>query len=245
MCKIKILHMYPDILGLYGDSGNIEILKYRCSMRGIKYHVDEYKIGSDIKDFSQYDLIYLGGGADIEQQIIADELLKNRENLMNAYKRGCFLFLICGGYQLMGQFYRDSNGIEIPGLKLFDYYTEASTNKSVRCIGNIIIESDLNGVKTKVIGFENHGGMTKNVKTPFGKVLYGNGNCAESKDEGYFEKNVIATYLHGPLLSKNPLVADYIIHYCLSRNSNEKITLPLLDDSIEEKCRETLINRFL
>ena len=145
----------------------------------------------------------------------------------------------------MGQYYRDSNGIKIPGLGLFDYYTVASTDKNSRCIGNIIIEANIDGEVTKVIGFENHGGMTENVTSPFGKVLYGNGNTSGGNFEGYFEKNVIATYLHGPLLSKNPKVADYIIKYCLSRKINKEISLPDLDDSIENKCRETLFNRFL
>jgi hypothetical protein len=245
MHTIKILHMYPDILDLYGDGGNIEILRYRCAMRGIGISVDRCSIGEKIKNFSEYDLIYLGGGADIEQKIISKELLKYKKKIMNAYKNGTFLLMICGGYQLMGQYYKDSNGIKIPGLGLFDYYTVASTDKSLRCIGNIIIESEIGGETTRVIGFENHGGMTHNVASPFGKVIYGSGNFAGGTHEGYFEKNVIATYLHGPLLSKNPKVADYIISYCVNRNEITEIELPALDDTIENKCRDSLFERFL
>lgn len=245
MNTINVLHMYPDILDLYGDGGNIEVLRYRCAMREIELVVDKCSIGEKIKDFSKYDLIYLGGGADIEQKIISDELIKYKKNIEKAWKNGTFLLMICGGYQLMGQYYKDSNGIKIPGLGLFDYYTVASTDKTSRCIGNIIIEANIDGESTKVIGFENHGGMTENVDSPFGNVLYGNGNTSEGKFEGYFEKNVIATYLHGPLLSKNPKVADYIIKYCLSRKKGMEILLPELDDSIENRCRETLFNRFL
>ena len=145
----------------------------------------------------------------------------------------------------MGKYYRDSNGTEIPGLGLFDYYTTASTDKSVRCIGNIIIESEINGENTKIVGFENHGGMTENVSSPFGRVIYGNGNTAGGKHEGYFEKNVIATYLHGPLLSKNPKVADYIIQYCMNRKSQNKFKLQPIDDTLENRCRKSLFDRLL
>jgi hypothetical protein len=237
--------MYPDILDLYGDGGNMEVLRYRCGMRNIECTVDKCSIGSEIKDFSSYDMIYLGGGADVEQKIISDELISRKPEIEKAYKRGVFLLMICGGYQLMGKYYRDSNGTKIPGLGLFDYYTIASTGKSARCIGNIIIDAKLNGKSTRVIGFENHGGMTKNVVSPFGRVLYGNGNNTNDKYEGYFEDNVIATYLHGPLLSKNPVVADYIISYCLSRKLGYKFTLEPLDDTIEQKCRQSLFDRLL
>lgn len=245
MREIKILHMYPNMLDLYGDSGNMEILKYRCSMRNIGCLIESHTIDSFDTDFSKYDLIYFGGGADYEQQLLADDLLSCAEGIRKAYESGAFFLLICGGYQLMGQYYKDSNDRKIPGLGLFDYYTVASTNKSERCIGNIVIEAELGGKNTKVIGFENHGGNTKNVSSPFGKVLCGNGNCFGDSHEGYHEKNVIATYLHGPLLSKNPQVADYIISYCLSRKSGEKVTLEPLDDSLENKCREVLFKRFL
>ena len=149
----------------------------------------------------------------------------------------------CGGYQLMGQYYKDSNGEKVPGLGLFDYYTVASTDKRCRCIGNIVIEAQLDGEKYKVIGFENHGGQTTNVKSPFGKVLSGNGNEFESSTEGYMEKSVIATYLHGPLLSKNPKVSDYVISYCMSRKLGEKYIPAPINDKLEEDCRKQLFER--
>ncbi len=243
MAKLRILHMYPDMLDLYGDSGNMEIISYRCKKRGIDVSIDKYSLGQGSStDFTSYDLIYLGGGADFEQQLLADDLLSCRDNIMEAYKKGTFILMICGGYQLMGQYYKDSNGKKIPGLGLFDYYTVASTDKSKRCIGNIVIETEIGGEKYKVIGFENHGGMTENVASPFGTVLFGNGNSFGSKSEGYFEKNVIATYLHGPLLSKNPKVSDYIISYCLSRGGNIRPLEPL-NDTLEEKCREVMLER--
>lgn len=245
MDKLKILHMYPDMLDLYGDSGNMELISYRCRMRGIEVSIDKYSLGQASEtDFASYDLIYLGGGADFEQQLLADDLLSRRENIEQAYKGGTFMLMICGGYQLMGQYYKDSNDKKIPGLGLFDYYTVASTDKSKRCIGNIVIEADIAGEKYKVIGFENHGGMTQNVKSPFGRVLFGNGNSFGSESEGYFEKNVIATYLHGPLLAKNPVLSDYIISYCLSRHGMIRPLEPL-NDELEEKCREVMLGRLL
>lgn len=243
---LKILHMYPNMLDLYGDSGNMELLAYRLKMRGYDSVKVNYTLGDGSKtDFSSYDLIYLGGGADFEQQLLADDLLSCKDKIMQAYKSGVFLLMICGGYQLMGQYYKDSNGKKIPGLGLFDYYTVASTNKRERCIGNIVIETDIDGEKYKVIGFENHGGMTDNVKTPFGSVLFGNGNKFGSATEGYREKNVIATYLHGPLLSKNPKLADHILTYCLSRKTGSPVKLAPLNDELEKKCREVMLKRLL
>ena len=182
---LKILHMYPNMLDLYGDSGNMELLRYRLRKRGHDAEVTAYTMGDGAKtDFEAYDLIYLGGGADFEQQLLAADLLSCRGRIVNAYKSGVFMLMICGGYQLMGQYYKDSNGKKIPGLGLFDYYTVASTNKRERWIANIVIETELDGEKYKVIGFENHGGMTDNVKTPFGRVLFGNGNRIGSQTEG-------------------------------------------------------------
>ena len=132
MATIKLLHMYPNMLDLYGDSGNVEIIKYRCKKRGIDLEVFSHVIGDDTSDFSQYDIVYLGGGADLEQQILADDLLKCRDAIKSAYDKGTFFLMICGGYQLMGQYYKDSNGEKIPGLALFDYYTVASTDKGKR-----------------------------------------------------------------------------------------------------------------
>ena len=128
---------------------------------------------------------------------------------------------------------------------MFDYYTEALNDRKKRCIGNIVLEVTLDDKKTKVIGFENHGGQTYDIDTPFGNVLFGNGNKFQDTHEGFFRKNVIATYLHGPLLSKNPELCDYIIKHCLERKYNEDIILQDLDDSFETLCREQLLNNFL
>ena len=245
MKTVKILHMYADMLDLYGDSGNMEVIGYRCRMRGIDCQVDTYSIDSEMPDFASYDLIYIGGGADLEQQHISADLLKCREGIKKAYESGTFLFLICGGYQLMGKYYRDADGNEIPGLGLFDYFTVAPDSRKLRCIGNIVIRTTFTGETVDMVGFENHGGQTQGVKTPLGEVLYGNGNCSKSKYEGYYEKNVIATYSHGPCLSKNPEIADYMISYCVNRGSDEKTELKKLDDTLEKQCRQVMLDRLL
>lgn len=242
---LKILHMYADMLDLYGDSGNMEVLEYRCKKRGIDCRRDVYSVDSEMPDFSAYDLIYIGGGADLEQQHIAEDLLRCKSGIEKAYKEGVFLFLICGGYQLMGKYYRDADGNNIPGLGLFGYHTIAPESRKKRCIGNIVIRTEITGKAVDVVGFENHGGQTMGVKTPLGKVLFGNGNCSKSESEGYFEKNVIATYLHGPCLSKNPELSDYMISYCMNRGAETPFVLEPLDDELENQCRKVMLDRLL
>lgn len=245
MKEIKILYLYPDILDLYGDIGNIRVLKYRLEKRGIQPLIDTYSIGDKAPDFSSYDIVFSGGGADNEQKILSDDLIKYKEDIKKAVEAGVFFLLICGSYQLFGKYYKGVDGNVIPGLEVFDYYTEAIADRSKRCIGNIVIQTVIGDLETKVIGFENHGGQTFDVDGAFGNVLYGNGNKFGDLNEGFMKKNVIATYLHGPLLSKNPELADYIIKYALKRKYNEDIELIKLDDEFEEKCREQLIKRFL
>ena len=244
MKELKLLYLYPDMLELYGDYGNIQVLKYRMEKRDINLIIDKYSIGDDMPNFCSYDIVFAGGGADNEQSILSKDLVKYKESIRKAVEEGTFFLLICGAYQLFGKYYKGVEGNIIPGLEVFDYYTEAIEDRKKRCIGNIVIEANIEGKDTKVIGFENHGGQTYNIKFPFGKVIYGNGNKFEDSEEGFMQKNVIATYLHGPLLSKNPDIADYIISYCLERKYNEKVELQKLNDEFEEKCREQLLKEF-
>ena len=241
MKELKILYLYPDILELYGDYGNIQVLRYRLEQRSFQAIIEPYSIGDTPPDFKSYDLVFAGGGADQEQGILAQDLLKHKASIQEAIDAGVFFLLICGSYQLFGKYYKGVEGDIIPGLEIFDYYTEANPDRKKRCISNIIIEADLNGKKTKVIGFENHGGQTFNISSPFGRVLSGNGNQFGDTQEGFFRKNVIATYLHGPLLSKNPELADFILTYCLNRKYEEKIVLEPLNDEFETKCRKQLL----
>ena len=151
MKPIKVLHMYADILDLYGDSGNMEILSYRCQMRQIPYVCDHYRLNDPVPNFSDYDLIYLGGGADMEQRMLSSDLLRCKDGLKKAHADGVFFLMICGGYQLMGKFYRDADGNELPGLGLFNYYTIAPHSRRKRCIGNIIIRTQLTGEPLEVV----------------------------------------------------------------------------------------------
>lgn len=245
MKELKILYLYPDILELYGDFGNIQVLRYRLEQRGFKAIIEPYSIGDTPPDFKNYDLVFAGGGADQEQGILAQDLIQYKDSIKEAIDKGVFFLLICGAYQLFGKYYKDVEGNRIAGLEIFDYYTEAINDRKKRCIGNIVIEAELNHKKTKIIGFENHGGQTFDITAPFGNVLFGNGNKFGDTQEGFFMDNVIATYLHGPLLSKNPELADYIIQYCLTRKYKENILLEPLDDDFENKCREQLLSIFL
>lgn len=244
MKELKILYLYPDMLELYGDYGNIQVLEYRLKSRGFNVVIDTYSIGDPTPEFVNYDIVFAGGGADNEQSILANDLIKYKDEIKTAIHTGVFFLLICGAYQLFGKYYKGVDGNLISGLEVFDFYTEAVADRKNRCIGNIVIDVNLNGLDYKVIGFENHGGQTYNVSNPFGNVLFGNGNKFGDTKEGFFANNVIATYLHGPLLSKNPKLADYIIQYCLNRKYDCNIALEPLNDSFEELCREQLLQSF-
>ncbi len=238
---LNILWLYHNIMDLYGDSGNIKVLKKRLLDRNIEVNVETLGLNEE-KDFSKFDLIFFGGGADNEQNIIYEDLIKRKSAIEKAIEDKTFILLICGGYQLFGQYYKDQDGKIIDGLKIFDYYTE---NKSEgRCIGNVLIEVKLDDEVFELIGFENHGGQTMNVKYPLGKVIYGHGNEYIKGFEGFYHQNVLGTYLHGPLLPKNPKLADFIIKKALAKRYGQ-VTLSELDDSLEAKAFETLKKRLV
>ena len=237
---LKVLWMYHDIMDLYGDKGNIQVLKKRCEVRGIEIQVDTCAL-HEKKKLSDYDILFIGGGADKEQSLLYEDLLSRKQDILDAIENHTFVLLICGGYQFFGKHYIDNQGNCIQGLGLFDYYSE-SDPKVGRCIGNIAIEANLDGQIVKVVGFENHGGQTRSVKTPFGKVLAGHGNEYKSHFEGFYNGSVLGTYMHGPLLPKNPEVADFIIKKGLSRKYGE-VTLTLLDDTLEQKAKAVILDR--
>ena len=237
---LKILWMYHDLMDLYGDKGNIETLRYRASKRGINVIVDTCTLQEE-RNIEDYDIFFLGGGADKEQTLIYKDLLERKKSILKAKESGTAFLLICGGYQLFGQYYLDQDGQKIDGLGIYDYYTESS-DRDHRCIGNIVVETNIHDKKVTVVGFENHGGQTKEVSNPFGKVLVGHGNTFDSGFEGYMDTQTIATYMHGPLLPKNPDIADEVILRGLKRRYTLDYLEPL-QDSLEHAAHDAMLKR--
>ncbi len=236
--KITIGHLYPDLLNLYGDRGNIACMMQRCIWRGIDADTIEFNLGDSI-DFTKLDIVLLGGGSDREQMIVCQKLQEIQADFKAYVEDGGVVIAVCGGYQLLGKYYKTSEGM-IQGLDLVDLYTEQGEG---RLIHNIVLQSDL--VSMPVVGFENHGGRTCiNGNKPFGKVLYGSGNDGESGYEGVVYKNVIGTYLHGPLLPKNPEVCDWLIARALERKYGDSNLAPL-DDSLEREANAYVYDRFV
>ena len=235
--KLKIVWMYHDIMDLYGDKGNMMVLQRRCEQRGIDVGIDTCGIGESC-DLASYDLIFLGGGADREQMMLIDDLLSRRENIREAMEQGTFVLLICGGYQLLGNYYKMGDET-IEGLGVVNIHTERGDS---RLISNIVLQSDL--FPLPIVGFENHGGRTFiEDYQPLGKVLSGHGNNDKDKGEGIVYKNVIGTYLHGPLLPKNPHLCDYLLQTALNRRFG-KVDLPELDDKDELAANHYIVKRF-
>lgn len=238
-CKINIVHLYPDLLNLYGDKGNIECMRKRLMWRGIDANVIECTSKNNALDFDKADIIFVGGGSDREQEIVCEKLLEKKKEIADYVENGGVLVAVCGGYQLLGKYYKTTTAT-IEGLDILDICTDAG---DTRLIGNVVLESD--SFPQKIVGFENHAGRTYiGDHTPLGKVVFGKGNTGESGAEGVVYKNVIATYLHGPLLPKNPMLCDDILTRALKRKYPEFASLEQLDDELEDKANEYIVNRF-
>lgn len=235
--KLKIGHLYPDLLNLYGDRGNIQCFRKRLEWRGIDAEVESYVMGAEI-DFGQLDIVLLGGGSDREQELVCDELLKISKEFRAYVADGGVVLAVCGGYQLLGDYYRTKEK-KIQGLSVLDIYTEWEPTRLIR---NIVLESPL--FDAPVVGFENHGGRTYiGSHTPLGKVIYGLGNTGKSGQEGVVYKNVIATYLHGPILPKNPHVCDYLLGKALERKYGVTKLEPL-SDKLEHRANKVIYDRY-
>lgn len=236
---ISVCHLYPDLLNLYGDRGNIIAFVRRCRWRNIPVTVREVSLGGAV-DFNEYDFVFLGGGSDREQNLIAADMVKHRDQLEEAVEKGLVVLAICGGYQLLGKYYLTRDGEHIPGLGILDFYTKAGDR---RLVGNVAFEMELEGRAVKAVGFENHSGQTflGNIR-PLGKVLSGNGNNGRDGSEGARYKNVFCSYLHGPLLPKNPRLADSLISLALERRGMAHRLKPL-DDTFEDRARRVMLKR--
>ncbi|WP_102400002.1 type 1 glutamine amidotransferase [Haloimpatiens massiliensis] len=237
--ELSICHLYPDLLNVYGDMGNILILKHRAEQRGINVNVIDVSIGDTFQK-DDYDIVFFGGGQDYEQSIVSEDLIKNKKDALKDYIEDGKVFLsICGGYQLLGKYYTTPAGEKLNGLDILDIYTEAG---NTRFIGNTVIYNPI--FKETYVGFENHSGRTyigKDLK-PLGEVKVGYGNNGEDGYEGCIYKNTFCTYFHGSLLSKNPELADRLLHTALE-NKYKTFNFPELDNSLEIKAKEFIVKR--
>ena len=248
--RIRACHLYPDLLNLYGDRGNVLIFCRRAEWRGIEVQLDLISLPDRVR-FTDYDFIFTGGGADLDQGLVSKDMEKKGPLLIDAVEQGVTLLCICGGYQLLGRYYLAQDGATLPGVGLFDLYTEAGNR---RLKGNILLELDpglckdtgahQNGQLNTLVGFENHSGRTLLGETvrPLARVLRGNGNNGDDGTEGVNYKNAFGTYLHGPFLSKNPHFADLLISRALFRR-NGSVDLAPLDDTLEINAHRVMERR--
>jgi len=250
--------LYPELMSTYGDRGNIIVLQKRCEWRGIKANVEKLDLGFKINDLTECDLLFMGGAQDQQQKIVSEDLIKKRNTLKEMIDNGIPGLYICGAYQFLGKYYKKANGNMIPGLDILDIYTENPGLNFPRLIGNAAIKMcnllASTGVTTnspqgciyKLVGFENHGGRTylgKDIK-PLGKVIKGFGNNGQDQTEGTIYKNSFGTYLHGPILPKNPEFADLLIKLALEKKyPNSPINLSPLDNTLEHKAKENILQK--
>ena len=241
--KLVVGHLFPDYLNIYADRGNMAVLARRAAWRGHELEVLPLGIGAEILP-GEHDLYYIGGGQDREQELIAPALAALGEPLRGAVDAGAALLAVCGGYQLMGRFYRDQGGDELPGVGLFPLHTVAGER---RMIGDVLLECELEpGERRTLAGFENHAGRTflDEGAEPLGRVLAGFGNDGESGFEGCRVGRAIGTYLHGPLLPRNPWLADWLLSQALAhRAGGEAVPLPPLRDELEAQAHEVSAER--
>ena len=231
MAELRVCALYPDLMNIYADRGNLTLLERRCAWRGIGFSLHGAGLGDEI-DPEAHDLFYLGGGQDRDQALCAEDLATvKRAAVHAAADRGAVVFGVCGGVQLLGHGY-ELGGERLPGVGLVDL--ETVREDGPRLIGNVAIEVELAPGETRVLaGFENHGGRTRlgPAERPLGRVLKGHGNDGRSGAEGVRRGNVIGTYLHGPLLPKNAWFADWLIATALGGAE-----LGPLDDALEDRA---------
>ena len=243
--KLTLAHLYGDLLNLYADRGNIITWQQRCAWRGIDLHVKQIGIG-DTLDPTEVDLLFMGGGQDGDQRLMADDLFTHKADaLREALDGGLPMLVVCGGYQLFGHYYQPATGDRLPGLGLFDLHTVHPGASVPRCIGNVVLRWDAPaGERQTLVGFENHGGRTflGAGASPLGRVLSGHGNNSKDETEGAVVNNAYGTYLHGSLLPKNPHLADHLLQLALQRR-HPGATLAPLDDTLEWRAHDVILHR--
>lgn len=246
---LHVAHLYPRLMNIYGDRGNVMCLRHRCEARGIGFELTELGL-RDRLDPRAHDLIFAGGAQDREQRGVVDDLLATKADAVReAVEADVALLAVCGAYQLFGRFYREASGAQLPGAGIFDLHTEHPGPGARRLIGNIVAEwvasSPVGGGRPKagervpqtLVGFENHGGRTRlgPGARPLARVRHGFGNNGEDRTEGAIYRNAIGTYIHGSLLPKNPALADHIIRAALRRRHGD-VDLAPINDRAEERA---------
>jgi lipid II isoglutaminyl synthase (glutamine-hydrolysing) len=238
--ELRLLALYPEQMNIYADRGNILLLQRRCEWRGIAFRYAASGPGEEF-DPAEHDLIYIGGGQDRDQVLVAEDMLRSkRDAIASAVEDGAALLAVCGGYQLLGHRYQLGDD-SIPGLGIADL--ETVREPGPRLIGNIAIETELDGGTQVLAGFENHGGRTYlgADAEPLGKVLHGHGNNGSDGHEGVRRLNLVGTYMHGPLLPKNASLADRLIALALERRMGTRPALAPLEDELEAAAHATAL----
>ena len=227
--SLELAYLYPNLLNIYGDRGNVLTLSFRCQARGINLNVTTIGPSANLQE-KDFDIFFMGGGQDQQQVLVSNDLQTKKKELIGFIESNVVFLAVCGGYQLLGKYYRAGDDSEIPGIEALDLYTVAG-NK--RMIGNVLCK-EIESQET-ITGFENHSGKTylgSSVK-PLAKIIRGGGNNGEDGLEGARYKNVFGTYLHGSLLPKNPDLADKLIKIALERKGLKMPKIPL-ENSFEE-----------
>ena len=234
--KIRVGHLYPDYLNIYADRGNIAVFARRASLRGHDLEVTSLSVGDEVRP-GEHDLFYIGGGQDREQALIAQDLVAKGPAIQESAAAGAALLAVCGGYQLLGRGYLDRHGAALAGVGLFPHETVAGDR---RMIGDVLLECELEpGEQRTLAGFENHAGRTRLDASaePLGRVIAGFGNDGESGHEGCRVGRAIGTYLHGPLLPRNPWLADWLLSQALGHATGaEPLELEPLPDRLEAEA---------
>jgi lipid II isoglutaminyl synthase (glutamine-hydrolysing) len=237
--SIRIGHLYPSLLSVAGDRGNLFAIQRRCEWRGIGTEVTEIGV-EETPDFTQFDLVLFHGGQDKEMDVAARDLGPKAESLRAAVESDVVMLAVCAGYQLLGRYYQPSRGPRLDGVGALDVYTEAGP---IRFMNHIAVECDFTGAPARtLVGFENHSGRTFRGSgvAALGKVLAGGGNNGEDGTEGAIYRQVYCTYMHGPVLPKNPWLTDHLIRQALRHRYGESELEPL-DAAAEEKAHQAAL----
>lgn len=237
---VRLCHLYPSLMNIYADRGNIAVIERRLAWRGIGLDITPIELGDDLEG-GAHDLYYLGGGQDRDQDRVADDLTRHAPVLRGAADAGAAQLYVCGGIQLAGRSYETVAGGHLPGVGVLDLETTAG---STRLIGDLVIDAEIEGETQRVVGYENHAGRTTLGPglRPLGTVVHGHGNNDTDRTEGAVRDHVIGTYLHGPLLPKNPWIADRLLRWALEHRYGSG-DLVDLDDSLEERAHRTAVER--